>query len=405
MKRSIVSIFFYPRIINSDKNYAYLMCRVTIDAVRYVFSLHHKVLATEWEPSHQRVHPKSKDAFIVNNLIGSIRNNIFEAHRNLSDNGIYVTSKILQAELNRDRESENDFKKFYQEYLLRKKEMIASEITVEHYNKEARIFQKFSDFLDQKQIESFSFSDLNTDIGKSFFNYLKNICKLSHNTAIKHMQMFKCVVKDAVNKGRIPHDPMRELKLSMKDTPRPYLIMEEIESIESLNGLVPRLELVRDIFIFSCYTGLAYIDVKQLTTDNIRKGIDGRQWIYTSRQKTEVNSNIPVLPKAQIIIDKYSSTTMFRNKRLLPILSNQKMNSYLKEIADRCNIKKVLTFHVARHSFATTVTLANGVSIESVSKMLGHKLMKTTQHYAKVVDQRVSDDMINLEKKLTTKKD
>lgn len=165
-----------------------------------------------------------------------------------------------------------------------------------------------------------------------------------------------------------------------------------------------RLELVRDIFIFSCFTGLAYIDVKQLTLDNISLGIDGDKWIFKNRQKTETASKIPLLPVAQEIINKYSEHPVCKNEnRLLPILSNQKMNAYLKEIVDVCEINKDLTFHIARHTFATTVTLSNGVPLETVSKMLGHTNLKTTQHYAKILDKKISEDMMILKSKFASK--
>jgi site-specific recombinase XerD len=148
------------------------------------------------------------------------------------------------------------------------------------------------------------------------------------------------------------------------------------------------------MFVFSCFTGLAYIDVFNLSKANIIIGIDGEKWISTHRQKTESASKIPILAVTQQIIDKYQNHPQcLSNNKLLPILSNQKMNAYLKELADLCNINKELTFHIARHTFATTVTLTNGVPIESVSKMLGHKDLRTTQHYAKVLDKKVSEDM------------
>ncbi len=161
---------------------------------------------------------------------------------------------------------------------------------------------------------------------------------------------------------------------------------------------------MRDIFVFSCYTGLAYVDVLNLTKENLVTGIDGEKWIFTKREKTSTKSNIPLLPKALKIIEKYKDdpVCIYSNK-LLPILSNQKMNAYLKEIATLAGINKTLTFHLARHTFATTVTLTNGVPIESVSEMLGHKSIRTTQIYAKVIDKKVSEDMSTLKKKLSKK--
>lgn len=181
---------------------------------------------------------------------------------------------------------------------------------------------------------------------------------------------------------------------------RVFLTQEEITTIIEKKFVTSRMELVRDIFIFSCFTGLAYIDVKNLTPENITIGIDGHKWIYTHRQKTESASRIPLLEIPESIITKYGiHPKVVNEQKLLPVLTNQKVNAYLKEIADVCGITKELTFHIARHTFATTVTLTNGVPIESVSKMLGHKSLITTQHYAKILDKKVSDDMQMLRNK------
>jgi site-specific recombinase XerD len=197
-------------------------------------------------------------------------------------------------------------------------------------------------------------------------------------------------------------NPFANYKAKVKEVERVYLTEDEIQTIIEKDFKTERLSLVRDIFLFSCFTGLAYIDVKNLTKLHISHGIDGEQWIFTHRQKTESASKIPILPVTQMIIDKYENHPQSSNEdKLLPILSNQKMNAYLKEIAAVCEINKELTFHIARHTFATTVTLTNGVPIESVSKMLGHKNLRTTQHYAKVLDRKVSEDMKILKDKFT----
>jgi site-specific recombinase XerD len=199
----------------------------------------------------------------------------------------------------------------------------------------------------------------------------------------------------------IDRNPFSNYKAKIREVERVYLSEEEIENIINKDFKTDRLSLVRDIFLFSCFTGLAYIDVKNLTKSHISLGIDGEKWIFTHRQKTETASKIPILPITQMIIDKYEDHPECCNQnKLLPILSNQKMNAYLKEIAGICEIEKELTFHIARHTFATTVTLTNGVPIESVSKMLGHKNLRTTQHYAKVLDKKVSEDMMILRNKM-----
>lgn len=193
---------------------------------------------------------------------------------------------------------------------------------------------------------------------------------------------------------RLHRDPFIGFKMTKREVERPFLTEDELNRIIEEKFFMPRMSQVRDIFIFCCYTGLAYADVKKLTTDEITTGIDGEKWIWTRRQKTESATRIPLLPPALKIIDRHKDDLHCLNQgRVLPVLSNQKMNTYLKEIADACDIKKKMTFQTARHTFATTVTLTNGVPIETVGKMLGHRNLKTTQHYAKILDLKVSEDM------------
>ena len=194
--------------------------------------------------------------------------------------------------------------------------------------------------------------------------------------------------------GWLDKDPFINFKAKVVEVERAFLTEEELQTLHNKEFQIGRLTQVKDIFLFSCYTGLAYIDAKNLTQTNIVIGIDGNYWIHTHRKKTDTPSHIPLLPPALEIIDKYKQNPKSINDdALLPVLSNQKMNAYLKEIAVCCEINKDLTFHIARHTFATTVTLSNNVPIESVSKMLGHKTLRTTQHYAKILDSKVSNDM------------
>jgi site-specific recombinase XerD len=209
------------------------------------------------------------------------------------------------------------------------------------------------------------------------------------------------IVNYCLKSGWLQKDPFFGYKMAQKEVVRQYLTETELKTLADKKFVIDRLSQVRDVFLFSCYTGLAFIDVFQLTSDNIGIGVDGNQWIFTSRQKTDTPSRIPLLPQAKAIIEKYKDHPKCINEnKLLPILSNQKMNAYLKEIADMCEINKPLTFHIARHTFATTVTLSNGVPIETVSKMLGHRSIKITQHYAKILDKKVSEDMLVLKAKL-----
>ncbi len=218
---------------------------------------------------------------------------------------------------------------------------------------------------------------------------------------MKHLERFRKIVRLGVKLGWIDKNPFELFKLKMQKVERGYLTNEELISIEEKTFSLQRIQYAKDLFVFSCYTGIAYIDVVQLTPDNIILGIDGNYWIKTIREKTDTSVNVPVLPKAAYIIEKYrASVRSIARGSLFPMISNQKLNSYLKEVADLCGIKKNLTFHLARHTFATSVTLSNGVPIETVSKMLGHTTIRTTQIYAKVIERKVSDDMQILRAKL-----
>ncbi|MDE3183956.1 MAG: tyrosine-type recombinase/integrase [Bacteroidota bacterium] len=230
-----------------------------------------------------------------------------------------------------------------------------------------------------------------------------HVRKCNHNTTMKYIRNFRKIINECIKRGWLSQDPFVRFQMSLHEVKITPLSKIELKAISEKKFSIERLEQVKDIFLFCCYTGLAYADIQKLKRTDISLGVDGQRWIFTSRKKTETPSRIPLLPFAEIIMEKYKENIKcIYNNRLLPILSNQKMNGYLKEIADICGIKKRLTFHIARHTFATTITLNNGVPIETVSKMLGHKNLRTTQHYAKILDMKVSDDMMLLKEKLTS---
>lgn len=227
--------------------------------------------------------------------------------------------------------------------------------------------------------------------------YLRSHRNCGNNTAVKYIKNFKKIIRIFIANGWLDKDPFVRYTAKLREVVRSYLTLDELKVIDEKEFASVRIMQVKDIFLFSCFTGLAYADVKKLKRSEISNGVDGQLWIFTSRQKTDTASRIPLLPPAAKILLKYQQhPECINHNSALPVLSNQKMNSYLKEIADCCGITKELTYHIARHTFATSVTLANGVSIESVSKMLGHTNIKTTQHYAKILDAKVGKDMTML---------
>ena len=228
---------------------------------------------------------------------------------------------------------------------------------------------------------------------------------LTNNGVMKHLERFKKMINLAIKLEWLVKNPFSQFQLKFDKYDRQYLSERELQLIENTNFTSERLERVKDMFIFSCYTGLSYIDVKQLTQHQIVRGIDNNYWIYTKREKTNEMVKVPILPKALVIIDKYKTIAQeIDSELLLPLYSNQKTNSYLKEIAKQCGIPKNITFHVARHTFATTVFLSNGVPIETVSKLLGHIKLTTTQIYARVLEHKISEDIDNLLKRFEKKK-
>ena len=225
--------------------------------------------------------------------------------------------------------------------------------------------------------------------------------KIGNNAVMKHIQRLRKMVTLAYHMEWIERDPFVKFKPSLEKREREFLTDLELESIENLTPSIERLEVVKDLFVFSCYTGISYGDIMKLSPNNIVLGIDGNRWFMANRNKTGTPFKMPLLPTVESIIKKYRNhpRTQYTGS-LMPNISNQRLNSYLKEIADLCGITKNLTFHMARHTFATTVTLSNGVPIETVSKLLGHTKLATTQIYARVIEKKISEDMAILKEKL-----
>ena len=241
-------------------------------------------------------------------------------------------------------------------------------------------------------------AEINPKFVSDFFVWLRNRDDNGHNYHMKFIQRFRTVFNVARNNGWVQGDPFASFKMRFEETDRGYLTKAELDVLMRKPMPSARLEKVRDLFVFSCYCGLAYVDMKELLETDIVRGDDGRLWIDTQRIKTGAQVNVPLLKIPLGIIQKYSGAG--RNGKLFDIPSNQKVNDYLKEIAAICGIDKRVTFHLARHTFSTTVTLSNGVPLETVSKMLGHKNIRTTQIYARITKTRISDDMNALARRL-----
>jgi site-specific recombinase XerD len=369
--------------------------RITINGSRIELSTSRTVEKAKWNTAAGKVKGNSEEARLINSHLDLLKHNVYETEKWLLNNGHEINAQTLKNKLTGIDENQRMLLTIFEDHNKRMKDLIGKEFSINTHKKYLTAISHTRDFLkSQYRVNDIAISKVDIAFVNDFDFYLRNNKNCNNNSTIKYIRNFGKIIKQSYVNGWLEKDPFLSYKGKVREVERVYLSQEEIETIINKELAIKRLELVRDMFVFSCFTGLAYIDVFNLSKANIIIGIDGEKWISTHRQKTESASKIPILAVTQQIIDKYQNHPQcLSNNKLLPILSNQKMNAYLKELADLCNINKELTFHIARHTFATTVTLTNGVPIESVSKMLGHKDLRTTQHYAKVLDKKVSEDM------------
>ncbi|SDX73841.1 site-specific integrase [Flavobacterium degerlachei] len=400
-----VSVLFYIKRskVNND-GICPIYVRGTVQSKRFEFSSNKFVNPEKWSNEGSKVKGTNEETRSINSHLEYLKSKILEAEKKLYKKDIIITSENLKNEIFDLHDSKRMLIPIFKDHNNKIKELVGKEYAPGTLERYTTSLKHTLEFLKWK----YNISDIEiTKIDHAFITdyefYLRSERKCANNTAVKYIKNFHKIINQWMANGWLNKDPFSNYKAKVKEVVREFLSESEIEQMINKEFVSERLELVRDIFVFSYFTGLAYIDVKQLTLDNIALGIDGNKWIFKNRQKTDTASKIPLLPMAQEIIDKYAEHPVCKNEnRLLPILTNQKMNAYLKEIADVCEIKKELTFHIARHTFATTVTLSNSVPLETISKMLGHTSLKTTQHYAKVLDKKVGEDMKILRDKFST---
>lgn len=401
MKTKITVLYYLRKSKVNAQGQMPIYQRITINGQRYDVSSGHFTEEDKWSSEAGKMKGNSEEARIINGQLEMMRAIIYETEKKLFMNQVPITFESFKNEYQGKKERDRMLIPIFEEHNRKIKELLGQEYapgTLERYQTSLKhtkdfIFWKYN-------ITDISIEKIDHAFIMEYEFYLRSERKCANNSAVKYIKNFHKIINQCIANGWLHKDPFVNYKSKMKEVIREFLTEKEVEDIINKEFVSERLELVRDIFIFSCFTGLAYIDVQQLTTDNVALGIDGDKWIFKNRQKTDTASKIPLLPMAQEIISKYENHPVCKNEnRLLPILSNQKMNAYLKEIADVCKIKKDLTFHIARHTFATTVTLSNGVPLETVSKMLGHTNLKTTQHYAKILDKKISEDMMILKSK------
>ncbi|OFX49611.1 MAG: hypothetical protein A2046_05965 [Bacteroidetes bacterium GWA2_30_7] len=398
MENSFSILIWLNKSKKNSKNLAPIYGRITVNGKRAEIALKLFIEIERWDSTKGRARGNKEDSRLINITIENFLNKARRVYEQLTTENAFISAENIKNIILGANKKKIMLLEAFDIHL----KDIESKINIDYvrgtYNKYNNSMNHLKSFIKEfYKRNDLELLELDYSFISKFDFFLKVKLKNSQNSTYKHIQRLRKIINLAVLNDWLEKDPFNKFIIKQESRERGFLSSEELEMINSKYFFNKRLENIKDIFMFSCYTGFAYIDIYNLTEDNIFLGIDGEKWIKINRQKTGTPSSVPLLPKALEIIEKYKNIS---SEKLLPVISNQRTNSYLKEIADLCGIKKILTFHMARHTFATTVTLTNGVPIETVSKMLGHKSIKTTQIYSKVVEQKVSYDMKLLKNKL-----
>ncbi|MET6990310.1 site-specific integrase [Sediminicola arcticus] len=394
------SISFFVRKKKNSAELALLYSRITVNGWSKEISLKHDLPLNKWNQPAGKMLGNGAKSQLVNRKIETTRTGLYKAYEDL-----FKEQRIITADTVKDRYLGNDVTNHTLVYLLDyhngKMKNVLKYGTLKNYTTTSKYLKDYLK-IKHKSLDIY-LKQIDYGFTLGFEGFLREKPSLHNNGVMKHMERFKKLMRLALHLEWIEKNPTLRFKLRFDKVDMVYLDRQELERILDKEFEQGTLKVTRDIFVFACYTGLAYADVKALKQDHLRTGIDGGKWIYMRRRKTDTQVRIPLLEEAQIILERYRTHPKVDNQEiLLPVYSNQKTNQYLREIAEAVNLGKRLSFHAARHTFATTVTLANGVPIETVSKLLGHHKISTTQIYARVVDTKISNDINALRIKLKT---
>ena len=399
MMKSIFRVVFYLRsnYVNKEGKTS-VMLRIYLNNERLSLgSTCISVKSSQWDKEKERIKGRTTEALNTNLQLDNIASGLQSIFRRIEMSDVVSLERIKSEFLGKKDEIDTLMQLFEKHNgdVAKQVGVSVGKAILQKYNVCKR---HFSEFLEKQYKRSdLKLTELTYVVIREFDLYLRTEVGQNANTATKTMKTFKTITLLGQKMGVLLHDPFMNHRFHIEPVNRGFLTDEEILLIAHKQINILRLELIRDIFIFSCFTGLAYIDVSNLTPDHIVT-LGDKQWIMIQRQKTSVETNVLLLDIPKAIIAKYGGKT-YRYGKLFSMLTNQKTNSYLKEIADICGIKKNLTFHLARHTFAT-MSLSKGVPMESVSKMLGHTNIRTTQIYARITNKKIEHDMEELADKL-----
>ena len=399
---NFIKVHFVLRRPKNRSDVGILYLRISGQFLKIENSLRVELHFAQWDNKAQRVRGNGIQARQINSMLEDIRMQVEQHRRFLIENEIPLTNDTLRKALKGELVIGKSIMDAITYHNNRAISLIGdkySKASVEKYKRVATYFREF--LLLNYNVEDLPLKGLKPQMVREFDDFLRTHKHHQHNTAVKFIRSFKTIINMARVNEWISHDPFLQYKEPIKTVEKPKLNRFELLAIQNKHISKERLARVRDVFVFACYTGMSFSDIASLIPSDIVVGIDGNHWIQKQRTKTGIKYSIPLLPIPKRIIAKYKEDPYCLQKGvLLPMLSNQKYNCYLKELGDICSVDINLTSHTARHTFATTVTLENGVSLESVSKMLGHSNTNMTQHYGKITERRIADEMAILKEKL-----
>lgn len=389
-------MFFIKRKKLLKDGTASIFVRVTFGRLSAEVATGKSVLPSQWVATKGRAKGNTLKTKQVNAFLDQMEYTLHDLTLQIQREGKQVSAKEILSRYKNLNVPKIGILALYAEHNQEQKELIGISVAQDTYKRHETSMKLFQEFLMYKyKAKDIPVNEIDVEMLKKYQHYLMTVRHNNNNTTVKYLRNLGKVLNMAVSRKLITTSPLEELKLKIEVVDKGFLNKNELSKLATKEFEVTRLEQVRDVFLFCCYTGLAYVDVHSLTANDIIEEED-RLWIRKARHKTNVMCHIPIIKPAREILDKYALLAQATGK-LLPVLSNQKMNAYLKEIAAIVGIDKDLTTHLARHTFATTVTLANHVSIENVSKMLGHSSIRMTQHYARILDASIEKEMLNVE--------
>ena len=395
MEKHCTMVYFSLRESKQNKKgLSPIEVSITTNGKRIYFSTGKHVPATDWNKEKQAVKGKSEEAQLINGYLIQLRNKIYQKEIELLQKGYLITAELLKEAITDKVEALNEktLLDVLNEHNTERKAMVGKTVAPATYWVFEYTGRLFKEFIQQKyKRKDLYLREVNLGFIQGFHAYLLGEKKMGQNSCTKHLKFLKKLLNLAVANSYISYNPVNAYKVEREPVEVDFLNEEELRKIINFDTPLPRLERAKDMFLFGCFTGLSYIDIKTLTPEHFEKDNAGRIWIKKRRVKTGVLSRIPLLPIAKLILDKYKG-----REKLLPIQDPADINKYLKDIAILCGINKRICFHTSRHTFASTVTLANNISLEVVSKMLGHTNTRMTAHYAKLIDKCIGEQMDKL---------